>query len=126
NRLNGLAEMQAAALMAKLESGDPTALSASEAIRMVTLDGARALGLDHVTGSLEAGKSADFIAIDMSGVHMAPNHQVESNIVYTASGNEVTHSWIAGKNAVKNGQLQSLDSHALRHKAADWRAKLPA
>ena len=93
---------------------------------MATLDGARALGLDHVTGSLEAGKSADFIAIDMSGVHMAPNHQAESNIVYAASGNEVTHSWIAGKNAVKNGQLQSLDSNALRHKAADWRAKLSA
>ena len=126
NRLNGLAEMQAAALMAKLESGDPTALSASETIRMATLDGARALGLDHVTGSLEAGKSADFIAIDMSGVHMAPNHQAESNIVYAASGNEVTHSWIAGKNSVKNGQLQSLDSDALRHKAADWRAKLSA
>ena len=124
NRLNGMAEMQSAALLAKLESGDPIALSASQAIKMATLDGARALGLDHVTGSLEAGKSADFIAIDMTGIHMAPNHQVESNIVYAASGTEVTHSWIAGKNVVKNGQLQSLDSDALRHKAADWRAKL--
>ena len=124
NRLNGMAEMQSAALLAKLESGDPAALSASEAIQMATLDGARALGLDHVTGSLEAGKSADFIAIDMTGIHMAPNHQVESNIVYAATGNEVTHSWIAGKNTVKNGQLQSVDSDALRHKAADWRAKL--
>jgi 5-methylthioadenosine/S-adenosylhomocysteine deaminase len=124
NRLNGMAEMQSAALLAKLESGDPTALSASQAIKMATLDGARALGLDHMTGSLEAGKSADFIAIDMTGIHMAPNHQVESNIVYAASGTEVTHSWIAGKNVVKNGQLQSLDSDALRHKAADWRAKL--
>lgn len=124
NRLNGMAEMQSAALLAKLESGDPIALSASQAIKMATLDGARALGLDHVTGSLEAGKSADFIAIDMTGLHMAPNHQVESNIVYAASGTEVTHSWIAGKNVVKNGQLQSLDSDALRHKAADWRAKL--
>ena len=124
NRLNGMAEMQSAALLAKLESGDPTALSASQAIKMATLDGARALGLDHVTGSLEAGKSADFIAIDITGLHMAPNHQVESNIVYAASGTEVTHSWIAGKNVVKNGQLQSLDSDALRHKAADWRAKL--
>jgi 5-methylthioadenosine/S-adenosylhomocysteine deaminase len=124
NRLNGMAEMQSAALLAKLESGDPTALSASQAIKMATLDGARALGLDHMTGSLEAGKSADFIAIDMTGIHMAPNHQVESNIVYAASGTEVTHSWVAGKNVVKNGQLQSLDSDALRHKAADWRAKL--
>ena len=93
---------------------------------MATLDGARALGLDHVTGSLEAGKAADFIAIDMTGIQMAPNYQVESNIVYATSGNEITHSWIAGKNAVKNGQLQSLDSDALRHKAADWRAKLSA
>ncbi len=126
NRLNGLAEMQSAALLAKLESGDPRALSASESIRMATLDGARALGLDHVTGSLESGKSADFIAIDLSGLNMAPNHQVESNIVYATSGTEVTHSWIAGKNVVKNRQLQSLDSDALRHTAADWRAKLSA
>ncbi len=93
---------------------------------MATLDGARALGLDHVTGSLESGKSADFIAIDLSGFNMAPNHQVESNIVYATSGTEVTHSWIAGKNVVKNRQLQSLDSDALRHTAADWRAKLSA
>jgi 5-methylthioadenosine/S-adenosylhomocysteine deaminase len=126
NRLNGLAEMQAAALLAKLESGDPTALSASESIQMATLDGARALGLDHVTGSLEAGKSADFIAIDLSGFNMALNHQIESNVVYAAAGTEVTHSWIAGNNVLKNGQLQSLDSDALRHKAADWRAKLSA
>jgi 5-methylthioadenosine/S-adenosylhomocysteine deaminase len=126
NRLNGLAEMQAAALLAKLESGDPTALSASESIQMATLDGARALGLDHVTGSLEAGKSADFIAIDLSGFNMAPNHQLESNVVYAAAGTEVTHSWIAGNNVLNNGQLQSLDSDALRHKAADWRAKLSA
>ena len=126
NRLNGLAEMQAAALLAKLESGDPTALSASESIQMATLDGARALALDHVTGSLEAGKSADFIAIDLSGFNMAPNHQLESNVVYAAAGTEVTHSWIAGNNVLNNGQLQSLDSDALRHKAADWRAKLSA
>ena len=124
NRLNGLAEMQSAALLAKLESGEPTALSASEAIRMATLDGARALGLDHVTGSLEAGKSADLIAIDMSGMYTAPHHQIESNVVYGGPGIGVTHSWIAGKNAVKNGQLQSLDSDALRHKAAGWRTKL--
>jgi 5-methylthioadenosine/S-adenosylhomocysteine deaminase len=91
---------------------------------MATLDGARALGLDHVTGSLEAGKSADFIAIDLSGFNMAPNHQLESNVVYAAAGTEVTHSWIAGNNVLNNGQLQSLDSDALRHKAADWRAKL--
>jgi 5-methylthioadenosine/S-adenosylhomocysteine deaminase len=124
NRLNGLAEMQAAALLAKLDSGDPTALSAGESIRMATLDSARALGLDHVTGSLEPGKSADFIAVDLSEINMAPNHQVESNVVYASSGTEVTWSWVSGNNVVKNRQLQHLDIAALRDTAALWRAKL--
>ena len=124
NRLNGLAEMQAAALLAKLDSGDPTALSASESIRMATLDSARALGLDHVTGSLEPGKSADFIAVDLSEINMAPNHEVESNVVYASSGTEVTWSWVSGNNVVKNRQLQHLDIAALRDTAALWRAKL--
>jgi 5-methylthioadenosine/S-adenosylhomocysteine deaminase len=124
NKLNGLAEMQAASLLAKLESKDPTAMSARETIQMATLDGARALGLDHVTGSLEPGKSADFIALDFTHLGMEPNHQIESNLVYANSGSEVTWSWIAGKNVVKNRQLQTLDSDALHHKAAAWRGKL--
>ena len=124
NKLNGLAEMQAASLLAKLESKDPTAMSARETIQMATLDGARALGLDHVTGSLEPGKSADFIALDFTHLGMEPNHQIESNLVYANSGAEVTWSWIAGKNVVKNRQLQTLDSDALHHKAAAWRGKL--
>jgi 5-methylthioadenosine/S-adenosylhomocysteine deaminase len=124
NKLNGLAEMQAASLLAKLESKDPTAMSARDTIQMATLDGARALGLDHVTGSLEPGKSADFIALDFTHLGMEPNHQIESNLVYANSGSEVTWSWIAGKNVVKNRQLQTLDSDALHHKAAAWRSKL--
>jgi 5-methylthioadenosine/S-adenosylhomocysteine deaminase len=124
NKLNGLAEMQAASLLAKLESKDPTAMSARDTIQMATLDGARALGLDHVTGSLEPGKSADFIALDFTHLGMEPNHQIESNLVYANLGSEVTWSWIAGKNVVKNRQLQTLDSDALHHKAAAWRGKL--
>jgi 5-methylthioadenosine/S-adenosylhomocysteine deaminase len=91
---------------------------------MATLDSARALGLDHVTGSLEPGKSADFIAVDLSEINMAPNHQVESNVVYASSGTEVTWSWVSGNNVVKNRQLQHLDIAALRDTAALWRAKL--
>jgi len=126
NKLNGLAEMQAASLLAKLESGDPTALSAAESIKAATLDGARAMGLDAVTGSLEVGKSADIIALDTSGLAMTPGHQVDSDIVYASSGSEVSWSWIAGKNVLKNRQLQTLDKEAFSDKARSWRAKLSA
>jgi 5-methylthioadenosine/S-adenosylhomocysteine deaminase len=124
NRLNGLAEMQSASLLAKLESGDPTALSAIDSIKAATLDGARALGLDALTGSLEAGKSADIIALDTTGLSMAPSHALDSNIVYANSGTEVTWSWIAGRNVLKNRQLQTLDNDTLNDKARAWRAKL--
>jgi 5-methylthioadenosine/S-adenosylhomocysteine deaminase len=124
NRLNGLAEMQSASLLAKLESGDPTALSAIESIKAATLDGARAMGLDAITGSLEAGKSADIIALDTTGLSMAPSHALDSNIVYANSGTEVTWSWIAGRNVLKNRQLQTLDNDTLNDKARAWRAKL--
>ena len=124
NILNCLAEMQSASLLAKLESGDPTALSAIDSIKAATLDGARALGLDALTGSLEAGKSADIIALDTTGLSMAPSHALDSNIVYANSGTEVTWSWIAGKNVLKNRQLQTLDNDTLNDKARAWRAKL--
>ena len=126
NKLNGLAEMQAASLLAKLASGDPTALSAADSIKAATLDGARAMGLDAVTGSLEVGKSADIIALDTTSIAMTPGHKVDSDIVYANSGTEVTWSWIAGKNVLKNRQLQTLDNEALSDKGRAWRAKLSA
>ena len=75
------------------------------------------MGLDAVTGSLEAGKSADIIALDTTGLAMTPGHQVDSDIVYASSGTEVSWSWIAGKNVLKNRQLQTLDKEALSDKA---------
>jgi len=124
NKLNGLAEMQAASLLAKLESGDPTALSAAATIQAATLDGARAMGIDAVTGSLEIGKAADIIALDTTSLSMTPSHNLNSNIVYASAGSEVTWSWIAGKNVLRNRQLQTLDKDTLTDKARSWRAKL--
>ena len=124
NKLNGLAEMQAASLLAKLESGNPTALSAAETIQAATLDGARAMGIDAITGSLEIGKSADIIALDTTSLSMTPSHNLDSNIVYASAGSEVTWSWIAGKNVLRNRQLQTLDKDTLSDKARSWRAKL--
>lgn len=124
NKLNGLAEMQAASLLAKLESGNPTALSAAETIQAATLDGARAMGIDAITGSLEIGKSADIIALDTTSLSMTPSHNLDSNIVYASAGIEVTWSWIAGKNVLRNRQLQTLDKDTLSDQARSWRAKL--
>lgn len=124
NKLNGLAEMQAASLLAKLESGNPTALSAAETIQAATLDGARAMGIDAITGSLEIGKSADIIALDTTSLSITASHNLDSNIVYASAGSEVTWSWIAGKNVLRNRQLQTLDKDTLSDKARSWRAKL--
>src|SRR3546814_11366066 len=88
NDLDLLGETRSAALLAKAVSGNPAALSASTALRMATLGGAKALGLDSEIGSLLAGKSADCIAIDLNAAATQPVYNVLSQIVYAASRSE--------------------------------------
>ena len=124
NRLNALNEMQAAALLAKIESGSPEALPAHKAIEMATINGAKALGIDHITGSLEVGKAADMIALSTRELAMLPGHNILSDVVYATSGNEVRWSWVAGHNILRDRRLQTLDTEAILRKAASWRVKL--
>jgi 5-methylthioadenosine/S-adenosylhomocysteine deaminase len=77
-------EMRTAAILAKAVTSDATAIPALTAIRMATLNGAKALGLQHLIGSLQAGKSADFIAVDLNSVEFTPMFDVLSHIVYVA------------------------------------------
>ena len=126
NRLSMLAELQTAALLAKLESPDASALPATAALEIATIGGARALGMEADIGSLEVGKSADMIALDLSGLSTQPVNQVLSQIVYATSGTELTHSWVGGRCLVNNGQLLTLDATEIRGRASLWPGRFKA
>lgn len=126
NDLDLFSELKTAALLAKAIANDATALSAHAALRMATLNGAKALGLDEKIGSLEAGKSADITAIDLTGLGMQPLYNPASQLVYTHSGQCVSHVWIAGKGVLLAGQLQTLDEREILGKANWWRKQITA
>lgn len=97
NRLDIFTEMRLAALLAKAESGDATALPAHTAIEMATINGAKALGLEDKIGSIEVGKRADLIAVSFSDVEMQPCFDPISHLVYVAGREHVSHTWVDGK-----------------------------
>ncbi|KJV05821.1 N-ethylammeline chlorohydrolase [Methylocucumis oryzae] len=126
NDLDLLGEMRTAALLAKAVAQDASVISAEQALRMATINGAKALGLDHEIGSLQAGKAADFIAIDMDELETLPLYQPISQLVYATPRNQVTDVWIAGKRVLKQRQLTTFDTEALKAKAKAWQQRLKA
>jgi 5-methylthioadenosine/S-adenosylhomocysteine deaminase len=124
NDLDLFSELKTAALLAKAVAGDAAALDAHTALRMATLNGAKALGMDEKIGSLEAGKFADVTAIDLSGLGTQPLYNPASQLVYTHSGQGVTHVWIQGKAVLLNRQLQTLDEREILGKANWWRKQI--
>lgn len=126
NRLNMLAEMQTAALLAKLESGEPTAVSAMTALEMATINGARALGYEQRIGSVETGKAADLIALDLGHPATQPINGIISHVVYATSGAELTHSWVEGRALVRDGTLTTLNLDDVLQRAARWHDELMA
>lgn len=124
NNLDMIEEMRSAALLAKGVAGDPTAVDAHRALKMATLDGARMFGLEDRLGSLEAGKLADFIAVDVSDLAFQPMHHPVSQLVYTASGHQVSDVWINGEQLVKEYEYTRLDTDRLRQRINDWFGKM--
>ena len=124
NDLDMLGEMRTTALLAKGVSQDATALPAHTALRMATLNGARALGLNEKTGSLETGKSADITAIDLSDIAGQPVYDPISQIVYTANRHQVSDVWVAGKPLLESGQLVTMDEPAILESTLAWRDKI--
>ena len=124
NNLDMLEEMRIAALLAKGVSGEATAIPAHTALRMATLNGAKALGIEAHTGSLVAGKAADMAAIDLSAISSQPVYDPLSQIIYTATRDQVTDVWVNGRRLLAKHQLTSLDEAALRDKAVAWRDKI--
>ncbi len=126
NRLDCWQEMHLAALLAKGMSGKPEIVPAHTALRMATLNGARALGLDDRIGSLEVGKHADVVAVDLSGPHTQPCYDPISHLVYSAGRQEVSHVWIAGQEVVRDKVCLTLDQAEILSRAHHWQKKLSA
>lgn len=126
NRLDLWNEMRLAALIAKGAAENPLSVTAHEALRMATINAARALDRDSEIGSLEVGKEADIVAVDISAVEMTPCYDVASQLVYVASRRDVRHVWIGGELLVEQGKLTLLDSHAIRSSALRWQHKIAA
>ena len=109
NSLDMFAEMRTAALLAKGVAGDATAVPAWAALRMATLNGARALGLAAECGSLEVGKQADLVAVRLGGVpELAPLFSVVSHLVYAAGREHVTDVWVAGQQLLAERRLLTI------------------
>ncbi len=124
NDLDMLGETRSAALLAKAVAGDATVVGAQQALTMATLNGARALGLADVTGSLEPGKWADICCIDLSGVNTQPLSNPVSQIVYSASRDQVSDLWIAGRRQLDNGEFTRIDVQRTVRKAQAWRSRM--
>ena len=124
NRQDIWQEMHLAALLAKGQSLDPTALNALEALKMATLYGARALHINDIVGSLKVGKQADIIALSIDAIENQPIFDVVSHAVYVLGRENVTHVWVAGRPLLKNKQLLSLDTDNLRGIADNWQNRI--
>jgi 5-methylthioadenosine/S-adenosylhomocysteine deaminase len=126
NDLDMFGEMRNAALLAKLASNDATAMPAYQALNMATINAAKVLGINDITGSLVAGKAADIIAIDTNNIESQPIYNPISHIIYTANRSHVTDVWIAGKHLLKSKMLTSLNVNELQVKAHYWKNKIIA
>ena len=96
------------------------------ALRAATLGGARALGFDHLVGSIEPGKQADLACIDLAQVETQPLHHVVSQLVYATGRQQVTDVWIAGKPKLRERALVDMDAAALVANARQWQARIAA
>jgi 5-methylthioadenosine/S-adenosylhomocysteine deaminase len=120
NRLDILRETREASLLAKAISGDATAVAAHQALRMATLEGAAALGLEAKTGSLVAGKWADLCAIRLDDWFSQPCYYPASHILHVAGREEVSHVWVAGKPRIRDGKPVGITEANLIDIADSW------
>ncbi len=110
NDLDMFTAMRLTALLHKGISGDPTATPAPTVLRMATLHGARALGLEDDLGSIEAGKLADLVAVDLDRAHTRPVYDPVSTLVYAAGRGDVTNVWVGGERVVADGRATRVDA----------------
>lgn len=114
NRLDAFTELRSAALLAKVKREDAAALSAEDALAMATIDGAKVLGLDADIGSIELGKRADVVVVDVDGVHALPGGDAASRLVYSATAADVRHVFVDGRWVVDDRMLTTMDVDDVR------------
>lgn len=129
NDLDMFEEMRLAAILAKTEDADPTTLPARQALLMATRQGAEALFIGDVTGSLEAGKRADVIVVDANPIHNIPQfdrdpNAVYSRVVYASKATDVAHVLCNGQWLMQDRELLTLDENALREQARVYAQKI--
>ena len=117
NNLDLWGEMRAASLLARLGDGDASVLPAAQVMAMATINAATALGLDTDIGSIEVGKLADLIAIDIMQPETQPLYEPISQLIYATHAFQVTHSWVAGRCLMRARQLTSIDLDAVMARA---------
>jgi 5-methylthioadenosine/S-adenosylhomocysteine deaminase len=113
NNLDMLEEMRTAALLHKVNTQDPTVLSAYETLFMATLGGAEALGISHQVGSIEPGKKADIVLFDFNKPHLYPRHQTCAHLVYAAQAGDVDTVIIDGKVILEERKLLTMDENEI-------------
>ena len=119
NNLDLFSEMDTAAKLHKVSTMDPTVMDAVTVLKMATIDGAKSLGLQDITGSLEIGKKADVIIIDTRKPHLVPVYNPVSHIVYAAKGSDVQDVIVNGKVLLKNRELLTVDMEDILKKVAE-------
>lgn len=124
NDLDMFSETKTAALLAKGVSQDASSIPAIEALTMATLGGAKALGLDEVTGSLKVGKAADIQAVDLNVLSSQPVFDPISHLVYCVKSTQVSHVWVNGRCLLKDGELITLSESHLIYQARAWAEKI--
>lgn len=124
NTLDMIQEMRLAALLAKGATGDAETVPAWQALEMATINAAMALGMESTLGSLEVGKAADLMAIDLSAPETMPCFDPVSHLVYAASRRQVSHVWVAGESLLWQGQLVKMQEKEILEKARAWQNKL--
>ncbi len=124
NRLDMFSEMRLASLLAKVTTGDAGALPAATVLRMATLNGAAALGLEASIGSLTAGKGADLAAVRLADIETLPMYDAVSHLVHAAGREHVSDVWVAGERVLHDGRLTTVDAAALASRARAWQQRL--
>jgi 5-methylthioadenosine/S-adenosylhomocysteine deaminase len=126
NDLDMFEAMRTASLLHKLQTGDPRVLGARTALEMATMGGARVLGLASQIGSLEPGKRADLLVVDMSAARQVPMYDPVSHLVYVTRGDDVRTTIVHGRVLMRDRTVLSLDEPAVLAEARSWAARVKA